>query len=187
MSVLITDRLTLVPWQHEYFDELRRMADDERIVRFVGDRRPWSTALTVARHEMALYHWARYGFGWRAALDITTARFIGLGALTYRGPAESGIGTAAIELGCWVVPSAWRQGFASEISHAIRDEAFLDHRAEWVLTRHQDGNAASARVIAKLGLVPHHSAEGPLLTHVHTLDRATFLATQPTCDHHHHR
>ncbi|MGH3389744.1 MAG: GNAT family N-acetyltransferase [Actinomadura sp.] len=189
MTILTTRRLTLVPWRHTHIDELRRLAGDERVVRFVGDRRPWSAALTAARHAVALEHWIRYGFGWRAALDTATADFVGLGALTYRGPEESGIGTAAIELGWWVAPAFWGRGLATEIGRAVLDEAFLDHGAESVITRHQDGNAASARIIAGLGLVRHHSTPGspraPYLTHVHALDRAAFLASRPACGHRH--
>jgi RimJ/RimL family protein N-acetyltransferase len=189
VNSLVTDRLILVPWQDTYFEELWRLAGDERIVRFVGDRRPWSAALIMARHEMALEHWTRYGFGWRAALDTATLGFVGLGALTHRAPDESGTGTAAIEIGWWVAPAAWGRGLATEIGRAIRDEAFLDHEAESVITRHQDDNAASARIVAKLGLFRHHSIEGPwqapYLTHVHALGRAAFLASRPTCDYRH--
>jgi RimJ/RimL family protein N-acetyltransferase len=189
VTILTTRRLTLVPWRPTDADELRRLAGDERVVRFVGDRRPWNAALTAARHAMAMEHWTRYGFGWRAALDTATSAFVGLGSLTHRGPDESGIGTAAIELGWWVAPAFWGHGLATEIGRAILDEAFLDHDAESVITRHQEGNAASARIIAKLGLVRHHSVPAsravPYLIHVHTLERAAFLASRPTCGHHH--
>ncbi|MBC6459649.1 GNAT family N-acetyltransferase [Actinomadura sp. HBU206391] len=185
MKILTTQRLTLAPWQPSHLDELRRMAGDERVVRFVGDRRPWSAALSEARHEAALDHWARHGYGWRAALDHRTGEFTGLAALTHREPGEFGTGVAAIELGWWVEPHAWGRGLATEIACAVRDEAFLDHHAELVLTRHQEGNAATARIIAKLGLVHHHSAEDVTqdhrLIHVHVLDRTSFLAARPTC------
>jgi RimJ/RimL family protein N-acetyltransferase len=185
VNTLTTQRLTLVPWQHRHLGELRALAFDERVVRFVGDRRPWSDALTVARHEAALDHWSRHGFGWRAVLDKETADFVGLGALTRREPDEFGLGSSAIELGWWVVPAAWGRGVATEIAHAVRAEAFLDHDAPYVVTRHQEGNAASARIIAKLGLVRHHSVEDVTqdhrLVHVHILDQASFLAVQPAC------
>ncbi|MBC6465126.1 GNAT family N-acetyltransferase [Actinomadura alba] len=187
MKILTTQRLSLVPWQPSHLDELGGLAGDERVVRFVGDRRPWSAALVEARHEAALDHWARHGFGWRAALDHRTGEFTGLAALTHREPDEFEIGVPAIELGWWIVPSLWGRGLASEVAHAVRDEAFLDHQAELVLTRHQDGNAASARIIAKLGLVHHHSAEDVTqdhrLIHVNVLDRPAFLAAHPAYAH----
>ena len=185
MRTLITRRLSLVPWRQAHLEGLRRLAGDERVVRFVGDRRPWSAELIEARHEAALDHWNRHGFGWRAALDGYTGSFVGLAALTRREPDEFGTAAPAIELGWWVGPAAWGRGIATEIAHAVRDEAFLDHGTEFVLTRHQEGNTASARIIARLGLVHHFTmtdlTQDHQLIHVHVLDRATFLATQPAC------
>jgi RimJ/RimL family protein N-acetyltransferase len=51
-----------------------------------------------------------------------------------------------------VAPSAWGHGYATEAGSAIRDEAFERLRLESIVAVHHPANAASRRVIEKLGM-----------------------------------
>ena len=57
-----------------------------------------------------------------------------------------------VELGWMLRPSAWGQGYATEAGGAIRDEAFDRLNLASIVAAHHPENAASGRVIEKLGL-----------------------------------
>jgi RimJ/RimL family protein N-acetyltransferase len=150
MSTLTTARLTLVPWREEHLVDLMVLASDERIVRYIVDGKAWNRDYATDRHRSVLAHWRRYGYGWRAALDRETGIFTGVASMVHRSVEE-------IELGWWIAPAAWGRGLATEVAAALRDEAFERHGVRRVLAQHQDGNDASGRVMAKIGLVHDRS------------------------------
>jgi RimJ/RimL family protein N-acetyltransferase len=51
-----------------------------------------------------------------------------------------------------LTPSAWGQGYATEAGSTIRDEAFDRLELESIVAVHHPENAASRRVIEKLGM-----------------------------------
>ena len=55
-----------------------------------------------------------------------------------------------LELGYWLLPEVWGRGYATEAGAALRDRAFAAG-APALRARHAADNAASARVLAKLG------------------------------------
>ena len=58
--------------------------------------------------------------------------------------------TRGPELGYWLRKSAWGQGYMTEAARAVVSEVFLDGATE-LLSGHLTANAASARVLSKLG------------------------------------
>jgi RimJ/RimL family protein N-acetyltransferase len=173
MRALTTARLELPPWRESFAGDLARLAADERVVRHVGDGRPWSAGHARERHQACLRHWEEHGFGWRAVLDGPGGPFIGVAALSYLGPLVPGIAESAIEIGWWLDPAAWGQGLATEAATAIRDEALGPLGAERVVARIQPANHASARVAARLGMRPHGDVTGRFgePVRVYVLDR----------------
>lgn len=164
MSTLTTPQLSMVRWREEHLVELLVLASDERIVRYIVDGRPWNREYATERHRAVLAHWRRYGYGWRAALDRETGEFLGIASMTHRD-------VEAIELGWWVAPAAWGRGLATEMAAAVRDESFKQPGVRRVVAQYQDGNDASGRVMAKIGLVHDHSEvdadQGGRLVHVY--------------------
>lgn len=150
VSTVMTARLSLVRWNDEHLADLLVLAKDERIVRYIIDGRPWTPEYTAERHRAVLAHWERHGYGWRAVLDTDSGEFVGVASLTHREADK-------IELGWWVAPAAWGRGIATELAAAIRDEAMAQPGVRCVVAQYQDGNAASGRVMVKIGLVHHHS------------------------------
>ncbi len=53
--------------------------------------------------------------------------------------------TPAIEIGWWLIPSAWGCGFATEGAVAVRDEAFADLGLDRIVARDQPANVHSVR------------------------------------------
>jgi len=151
---LTTARLSLVRWREEHLVELLVLASDERVVRHIVDGKPWNREYATDRHRSVLAHWRRYGYGWRAALDGATGEFLGIASMTHRT-------IESIEIGYWVAPAAWGRGLATEMAGAVRQESFKQHGVRRVVAQFQDGNDASGRVMAKIGLVHDHSEVDP--------------------------
>ncbi|MGH3378164.1 MAG: GNAT family N-acetyltransferase [Actinoallomurus sp.] len=171
MRTLTTARLALRPWAPAFEDDLFRLSSDERVMRFIGDGQTWSRERAAERHRECLRHWREHDFGWRAMIDGDD--FVGLAALNRLGDAVPGIEESAVEIGWWVDPRSWGQGFATEAARALRDEAFTDLAAERLVARYQPANAASGRVMVKLGMNVwgDTAGRGTGPVRVYTLDR----------------
>jgi len=59
----------------------------------------------------------------------------------------------AHELGYWLTPDAWGQGYASDAARAVIDIARHTLRLDRLVARHMIDNPASGRVLHKLGFV----------------------------------
>jgi RimJ/RimL family protein N-acetyltransferase len=180
MRTLTTARLELRPWEDSFADELYRLSSDERVMRFIGDGRPWTRERTAQRHREHVAHWREHGFGWRALFE--GRRFTGVGALSFLGDLVPGIEASALEIGWWVDPSAWGRGLATEAALALREEAFGELGAERIVGRYQPANVASGRVMAKLGMRVYGDIAGPAGEPVRVceLDRPGWRALQAT-------
>ena len=179
MRTLTTARLELRPWHEDFGADLFRLSSDERVMRFIGDGRPWSRERTAERHEDCLRHWAEYGFGWRAIID--RGAFAGVAALNRLGTVVPGIEADATEIGWWVDPGSWGRGIATEAALALRDEAFGDLGARLLAARYQPANPASGRIMEKLGMRVHSDlpGKGDRKTRVCTLDRTDWQEPRP--------
>jgi RimJ/RimL family protein N-acetyltransferase len=62
------------------------------------------------------------------------------------------------EFGYWLGEPYWGKGYGTEAAHRVARFAFEELGAEKLLAGYMDGNAASARVLAKLGFVHAHDA-----------------------------
>jgi RimJ/RimL family protein N-acetyltransferase len=157
---LTTDRLILEPWRERHASQLVRLSGDERVMRHIGTG-VWTPGYAARRHVRALRHWSEHGFGWRAVHARDDRAFLGLVSLIRLGAPIDGVAEPALEIGWWVDPSAWGRGIATEAAAAVLDEAFGRVGAETVVARFQTANAGSARVTAKLGLLPFAETTGP--------------------------
>src|SRR5436190_9395420 len=140
MSKLETERLVLRAFRGTDADEFARLSGDWAVASMTSDiPYPFSPAQAVgwlkpARGEV------RFGIEWGGQL-------IG-GVGFYRKP--SGIA----ELGFWIGRQWWGQGFATEASRAVVRQGFANPRLPAFSSAHFTDNAASARVLAKLGFEP---------------------------------
>jgi RimJ/RimL family protein N-acetyltransferase len=102
-------------------------------------------------------HWRDHGFGWRAAVERDSGADVGLIALN-RAEGAAGLADDDFEVGWWIDPVHWGNGYATEGGRAIVDEAFTRLDAPSVVARVQPENAASLRVAAALGLTVENDA-----------------------------
>ena len=96
------------------------------------------------------------------------------------------LGPAGLEIGYWVHVDHVGRGLATAASRALTDAAFAIPGIERVRIQCEDGNAASARVPAKLGYalqgvtVPEDGPCGGRPTQVWLVERAAWMAGRPS-------
>jgi RimJ/RimL family protein N-acetyltransferase len=151
-SSLHTARLRLEPWAPEHGAMLARLAALPEVMRHVGAGTTWTPAEAEERSARVLAHWSAHGFGWRAAVERASGRRVGVIALNVAGPDVPELDDDDHEIGWWIDPAAWRNGYATEGGRAIVDEAFARLGAPSVVARVRPANGASLRVAAALGL-----------------------------------
>jgi RimJ/RimL family protein N-acetyltransferase len=160
MIVLETARLRLEPWAPAHAGMLARLATLPEVMRYIGAGGTWSRAEAEERSARALVHWRTHGFGWRAAIERSSGRAVGLIALNLAGPEVAELPDDDHEIGWWIDPAVWGRGYATEGGRAIVDEAFSRLGAPSVVARIQPANTASTRVAAALGLRPERDTVG---------------------------
>jgi RimJ/RimL family protein N-acetyltransferase len=97
-------------------------------------------------------HWRRHGFGpWVAVLKETGEPVAAID-LHFAGPGITGVGADEVEVG-WVVAASQRgQGLATEAAAAAIAYAFDTLGVDEVVAYTSPGNAASLRVMEKVGM-----------------------------------
>jgi RimJ/RimL family protein N-acetyltransferase len=129
-------------------------------MRFIGTGQLWPTEQADEVFDEMLAHWQEHGFGWRSALSKLTGQWLGFVGLNIVGQGVTGIGPEEVEIGWWLVPSAWGCGYASEGAAVARDEGFERVGLDQVIARILPVNGASLRVAQRIGLTLEREATG---------------------------
>lgn len=148
-TALSQPEITLRPFQERDLDFFATLARDERVTRFIGDGRAWSTDQIHERSTLALRQDASSELGavrWFIADEDGCP--VGLFVSTRRD--------AAVEIGYWVAPEQWGKGLAG---------ALIDHGLD-VLPSLYGTSDFSARVS------PDNTASARALTRRHFLRQA---------------
>ena len=143
---ITTSRLRLVPCAGENFDDAYRLWTNEAVRRYLFDDR----AITEdeARGFLAASDesFARAGFGlWLVTRKDTPAAPIGFAGLLAQE-------AAAPHLIYGLHPHYWGAGFAAEAARGVLRDAFLRLRLPLIAADVDEPNAASVRVLRRLGL-----------------------------------
>lgn len=172
IPTLETERLTLRPFVESDADALFAISQDPEVMRFIGDRTIPSMEDCWRAVAAWLGHWQLRGYGPLAVVERESGRFIGRVSLWYP------YGWPAPELGYLFGRDAWGRGYATEAAGAALDWAFehVDDPRDWI-SLIDPANAASIRVVTKLGETPRGETE--LRGHrvlVYGIDHATWAA-----------
>jgi len=148
---LSTARLRLRPFADGDLDRLHELYGDATVmaIRKIGTQ---DRAGTAAQLQQILGHWWRHGVGLWALFSRDDDRFLGECGLRLRDD-----GTAELAYG--LIPDAWGRGLATEASVAVLDDAFDRLRLPRVAAVARADNAASHKVMRKLGM--QHVATRP--------------------------
>jgi RimJ/RimL family protein N-acetyltransferase len=156
--ILVTERLALRELRDTDAPAIASGAGDRRVARFlIAVPSPYPVAL-ARRWIAARREW------WELGRGITLA-------ITRRDEPDRLLGTVSLrrhprdrraELGYWLAVPAWGQGLATEAVRALVDYGFRELGLARIHAQVIDGNAASTRVLEKLGMV----REGVLRQHL---------------------
>jgi RimJ/RimL family protein N-acetyltransferase len=160
--VIETSRLRLRPFRPDDVDEVARWVADPAFTRHLGGG--WSRRRVVEMLDRAGRHHAEHGFGPLAVEDRATGALVGRSGLSFHvaWPADP-------ELGWWIAPERQGEGLATEAGAACLRNAFETLRLPRVVSIALEANAASRRVMEKLGFRLHErvpSEWGELWVHL---------------------
>lgn len=148
-SVIETARLRLEPWDDVHFERFAHFMRNPAAIRYIRAE-PLDPVRALEQHERSLDEWELCGFGKRAVIEAETDRWLGFVELSRVGPGK-GSRDDDVEIGYFIEPSRWGEGFATEAAFATRDEAFDRCGIDELIGRCRVENTASARVLTKVG------------------------------------
>lgn len=144
MPEIQTQRMILRMFVPGDLDELHRIFSDPAVVKYIGLGEPATHEETELALDSMLRHWQRHGFGRWALTDRENGNLIGCGGL------RSLFGTP--ELVYLFEQDYWGRGLATEVGSAILKYAFAQMDFPHVVAITKPKNAASIRVMQKLGM-----------------------------------
>ncbi len=146
---LETERLILERISAEHEAVLTPILRDPRVAAWLtDDGRPPGVEAARRRHAEKLAHWKRYGFGLWLARERATGTAVGRGGLQHPPAAE----IDEVELAWALAPAYWGRGLATELARAAVGTAFGTLELDRVVALTTPENAASKRVMVKLGM-----------------------------------
>ena len=140
-----TARLLLRPFTGEDLDDLCEIFDKPGVMKYLGvDCQPMSRAETETALLSMIRHWRRHGFGRWAVVSKDDGRLIGCAGLrSYQ---------AVAELVYLLDEPYWGRGLATEVARACLRFGFETQGFDRVVAFARLRNAASRRVLDKLGM-----------------------------------
>ncbi|MEV4539689.1 GNAT family N-acetyltransferase [Asanoa sp. NPDC049518] len=150
MQSLVTPRILLRQWQDDDLDAFAAVCSQPEVMRWIRDGRVLDREDTAERLRAFQAHWEAHGFGLFALVVRRTgalAGFTGLAVPTFLPEVMP-----AVEIGWRLGREHWGQGLATEAARAVVEHARADLGLDRLVSIHQVGNDASARVMVKLGM-----------------------------------
>jgi [ribosomal protein S5]-alanine N-acetyltransferase len=145
---LLTARLRLRPFTSADADALFALHRNAHVLRY-WDAPPWSEPARAERFIAACARMAEEGSGARLAIDrVSDQVFLGWCSLSRWNPDYR-----SAAMGYCFNEAAWGHGYATEAGHAVLQWAFDTLDLNRVQAETDTRNAASARVLEKLGFV----------------------------------
>jgi [ribosomal protein S5]-alanine N-acetyltransferase len=144
---LVTSRLHLRPFTPADHEAIHAVYADPAVMRYVGHGAHRSMAETVRALRVYADILAAHGYSFLAVVEREGGVLVGdagLNPLGGRGP--------DVELGYTVARAAWGRGYATEVGRALVEHAFTTLGVPRVVAQVEPANAASRRVLEKLGM-----------------------------------
>ncbi|WP_051414436.1 GNAT family N-acetyltransferase [Pseudoxanthomonas suwonensis] len=156
-AVFQTTRLIARRLDRGDVDAMLAVYGDPDVVRYVGDGTPLDRRGCERWVEVTLRNYATRGYGMFALVERATGAIVGFCGLVHPS------GQAEPEIKYALHRGHWGRGFATEAARALLDHASHLGLGEVIATLHP-GNEASARVLAKAGMLDlglRRETEGP--------------------------
>lgn len=149
---ILTARLALRPYEPEDAEEAHAsLFSDPEVMRHVGG--PLTPRQVSAQIERAIGWQDDLGHSFWPVFERETGLLVGEAGIVPINATGPGL-----EVGYAFARPAWGQGYATEVGEALLAEAFTTLRADEVVAHVREENAASRRVLEKLGFRPAGTA-----------------------------
>jgi ribosomal-protein-alanine N-acetyltransferase len=146
---LTTPRLGFRHWTPSDLPLAVSLWSDPDVTRLIGG--PLSKENIAHKLDAEISSMNLYGVQYWPVFHLATEEFAGCAGLRPHQPNEK-----IYELGFHLLPAFWRQGLAAEAGRAVIPYAFETLHARSLFAGHHPENAASRRVLKKLGFVFTH-------------------------------
>jgi RimJ/RimL family protein N-acetyltransferase len=167
--ILRTERLILTPWEGPDWTALRPIAQDPEVMRYITGGVPWTDEKIQSFVDRQVKLYAERGYCRWKLTEQPTGEVIG-----FCGPGAWRDGLEP-EIGWWLARRCWGRGLATEAARAALGDAFERVRLDRLISVAMPANAASRRIMEKLGLrfESEFESEGTRLVRYAT-DRAAY-------------
>lgn len=148
-TLLETDRLILRRFTADDGGHLHALDNDPAVMRWIngGTPTPWAVTRDQILPGFLRYDDATPGFGFFAAMEKATGDFVGWFVFRPTGNAPG-----EVAIGYRFHKAAWGKGYATEGASALIERGFGEWGVERVIASTYEENAASRRVMEKLGM-----------------------------------
>lgn len=149
-TILETPRLIVRPWQIEDLHDVFAMFGDPDVTRHLPDRLKHTSRAETETwlHDMVERYDPSNPLGFWATVERASGHVIG-GAALMHAPINGG---NPIEIGYSFARSAWGNGYATELGHALLRYGFDTLQIAQIVAVIDTDNHASRRVLQKIGM-----------------------------------
>jgi ribosomal-protein-alanine N-acetyltransferase len=141
-----TGRLILDTWQDRDWTELRPIATDPEVMRYITGGAPWTDQQIQAFVARQVRLYSERGFCRWKLLAKPSRETIGLCGVGFMHATEDP------EIGWWLARRYWGRGLSTEAAEAALRDAFERAALDRIVSIARPENAASLRIMEKLGL-----------------------------------
>ena len=152
MDLIETPRLRLEPLDASRLDAFIALTAERDTMRYWGADGPFTREEAEQNFSASLARIREFDFGKRWIVSRENGVGLGFVDTKFFGQSCEDVSPDEVEIGWMLTPSARGKGYATEAGAAIRDEAFERLWLESIVAVHHPDNAASRRVVERLGM-----------------------------------
>jgi ribosomal-protein-alanine N-acetyltransferase len=152
LDLIETRRLLLEPLDSSRLEDFVALTANPDTMRYWALGGPFIRDTAERNFALALDRIREFDFGRRWVVSKKGGAGLGFVDTKLFGQSCDDVSPDEVEIGWMIEPSVWGQGYATEAGAAIRDEAFERLELESIVAVHHPENAASRRVVEKLGM-----------------------------------
>ncbi len=149
-----TPRLRIRPWHSADLPVFRGLVTDPKVMRYIGQGVAWTEETIDGFMARQREHLERVGFCLGAIEVRGDSRVVGLAGLQPLGT------TSDVEIGWWLTPAAWGNGYATEAGRGSAEFAFEKGALSSVVAITHPENLRSQAVMRRLGMTFERAATG---------------------------
>jgi RimJ/RimL family protein N-acetyltransferase len=143
---LETERLLLLPWRRDDWQQLKPIAQDSEVVRYISNGQPWTEERIRRLVDLQVACYAQRGFCLWRLVDKSSGEMVGFCGLQ---PLDQ---TDEIEVGWWLARLHWGKGLATEAAREALHDGFERIGLRRIVAIAQPANQASIHIMQKLGM-----------------------------------